>query len=146
MRTDFCGLPIDNWHHFLRLRDLRQILNEIPLDGVTRVLELGAGDGVQTAALRKRFGDVVAIDIAPPADVQGMIVADAGTLPFVDGYFDLVFSSNVLEHIDQIDKALIEMKRVLAPTGIMIHSVPTGSWKIVQVVARPVASIVNIVR
>ncbi len=146
MRSDFRELPIDNWHHFLRLRDLRQILNEIPLDGVARVLELGAGDGVQTAALRKRFGEVVAIDIAPSTDVDGIIVADAETLPFVDGYFDLVFSSNVLEHIDHIDKALIEMKRVLAPNGIMIHSMPTGSWKIVQVVARPVASIVNIVR
>ena len=146
MRTDLNGLPMDNWHHFLRLRDLRQILNEIPLDGVTRVLELGAGDGVQTAALRKRFGEVIPIDIAPSAYANGIIVADAGSLPFVDGYFDLVFSSNVLEHVEQIDKALAEMKRVLAPTGVMIHSMPTGTWKIVQLVARPVASLVKILR
>lgn len=146
MRVDATGLPSDNWHHFLRLRDLRQILAEVPLDGVTRVLELGAGDGVQTTALRERFGEVIPIDIAPSGDVDGLIVADASRLPFVDGYFDLVFSSNVLEHVEALDACLAEMKRVLAPGGIMIHSMPTGTWKVIQIVGRPIATVVKIVR
>ena len=48
MRVDTIGLPTDNWHHFLRLRDLRQVFGEMPLDGISRVLELGAGDGGST--------------------------------------------------------------------------------------------------
>ena len=146
MRADLDELPKDNWHHFLRLRDLHQILTEIPLNGVARVLELGAGDGVQTMELRKRFAEVVSIDIAAPVDVDGIIVADAESLPFVDDYFDLVFSSNVLEHIEQIENSVEEMKRVLTPSGIMIHSMPTGTWKVIQIAARPIASMVKIAR
>ncbi|MBT3994682.1 MAG: class I SAM-dependent methyltransferase [Chloroflexi bacterium] len=146
MRVDTTGLPADNWHHFLRLRDLRQILTEMPLDGISRVLELGAGDGVQTAVLRSIFPGVVPVDIAPSGEVEGMVIADAANLPFEDGSFDLIFSSNVLEHVEQLDVAFSEMKRVLAPGGIMIHSMPTGTWKFVQLLLRPIASAVKIVR
>ena len=146
MRVDTTGLPADNWHHFLRLRDLRQIFAEIPLDGISRVLELGAGDGVQTTVLRGMFPEVTPVDIAPSGDVEGMIIADAADLPFENDSFDLIFSSNVLEHVEQLDVAFDEMKRVLAPGGMMIHSMPTGTWKIVQLLLRPIASAMKIVR
>ena len=146
MRVEIDGLPTDNWHHFLRLRDFHQILSEAPLNGVSRVLELGAGDGAQTFALRERFREVVSIDISPSAKLDGIIVADAASLPFVDGYFDLVFSSNVLEHVESIEESLVEMKRVLDPHGIMIHTMPTSTWKVIQVLARPLASIIKIGR
>jgi SAM-dependent methyltransferase len=146
MRVDTTGLPADNWHHFLRLRDLRQVFAEMPLDGILRVLELGAGDGVQTTVLRGMFPKVTPVDIAPSGDVEGMIIADAADLPFEDDSFDLIFSSNVLEHVEQLDVAFNEMKRVLAPGGIMIHSMPTGTWKIVQLLLRPIASAMKIVR
>ncbi len=146
MRVETDGLPADNWHHFLRLRDFHQILSEVPLDGVCRVLELGAGDGAQTFALRERFSEVVSIDISPSAKLDGIIMADAANLPFVDGYFDLVFSSNVLEHVESIEESLSEMKRVIEPNGIMIHTMPTGIWKVIQVLGRPLATTIKIMR
>lgn len=146
MRVNLAELPKDNWHHFLRLRDLRQAISEIPLPQHTRVLELGAGDGAQTEELRNLFFEVVPVDIAPSADVEGLIVADAADLPFEDGYFGLVFSSNVLEHVERLDDSFAEMKRVLAPGGIMIHSMPTGTWKLIQVIGRPVATLVKLLR
>jgi SAM-dependent methyltransferase len=146
MRVDANNLPADSWHHFLRLRDLHQILDGTGIDPDSRVLELGAGDGVQTSALRERFAEVVPMDIAPSGDVEGLVVADAQDLPFDDDYFDVIFSSNVLEHIEDIDKGLAEMKRVLVPGGIMVHSMPTGFWKIIQVFGRPIASAVRIIR
>jgi SAM-dependent methyltransferase len=146
MRVETTGLPTDNWHHFLRLRDLRQIVGAERLERGLRVLELGAGDGVQTAALRELFAEVTPTDPAPFGDVAGMIVADAANLPFEDDSFDLIFSSNVLEHVEKLDEAFAEMKRVLAPGGVMIHSMPTGTWKVVQVVGRPIASAVKILR
>jgi SAM-dependent methyltransferase len=75
-----------------------------------------------------------------------MVIADAADLPFEDDYFDLVFSSNVLEHVEQLGVAFAEMKRVLAPGGNMIHSMPTWTWKCIQLVGRPVALVVRIVR
>ena len=146
MCVEMSGLPDNNWHHFLRLRDLQQIFSDVPLDGITRVLEIGAGDGVQTDALRERFEEVVSIDISPSGTLNGIIVADVVSLPFVDGYFDLVFSSNVLEHVERLEESLIEMKRVLTKQGIMIHSMPTSTWKVLQVFGRPAASAVKITR
>ena len=133
MRVEIAGLPIDNGHHFLTLRDLRQVLAQVPLDGVNRVLELGTIDGVQSAALRSRFPKVIPMDIAPSGAVDGLIVANASSLPRVANLFDLVFSSNVLEHVENLDTCLAEIKRVLVPGGIMIHSMPTGTWKLIQV-------------
>jgi len=146
MRVNTTGLPTDNWHHFLRLRDLRQILGEFQLDANAKVLELGAGDGVQTQALRDVFREVIATDINPSASIDGLVLADASRLPFVDGHFDLIFSSNVLEHVEDLDGCFSEMKRVLATDGIMIHSMPTGNWKIIQVVGRPWASASRLIR
>jgi len=146
MRVGTSGLPTDNWHHFLRLRDLRQIVGAERLERKLRVLELGTGDGVQTAALRELFDEVTPTDPTPFGDVAGMIVADAANLPFEDDSFDLIFSSNVLEHVEKLDEAFAEMKRVLAPGGVMIHSMPTGTWKVVQVIGRPIASAVKILR
>ena len=146
MRVETTGLPTDNWHHFLRLRDLRQIISVERPERSTRVLELGAGDGVQTAALRELFEEVIPTDPAPFGDVDGIIVADAANLPFEDDSFDLIFSSNVLEHVENIDDAFAEMKRVLTPGGIMIHSMPTGTWKIIQLIGQPLASGIKIFR
>ena len=146
MRVETNGLPSDNWHHFLRLRDLKQVVAEVAVDPSWRVLEIGAGDGVQTSALREIFDEVQPVDIAPSGLVEGLVVADVTDLPFDDDQFDLIFSSNVLEHVEDIDAGLIELRRVLAPGGIMIHSMPTGVWKVIQVVGRPMASLVKAVR
>ena len=146
MRVDTSELPKDNWHHFLRLRDLTQILGEVPVDPKWRVLEIGAGDGVQTASLRKIFSFVQPIDIAPSAEVEGLIVADVSNLPFDNNQFDLIFSSNVLEHVEDIDKGLSELKRVLAPNGMMVHSMPTSVWKTIQILGRPFASLIRAIR
>ncbi len=52
------------------------------------------------------------------------IVYDGDEIPFIDEYFDLVFSSSVLEHIENLDNTLSEVARVLKYGGLTIHSVP----------------------
>jgi SAM-dependent methyltransferase len=144
LRVSTENLPRDNWHHFLRLRDLEQLKDHLDLPRYSKVLELGAGDGVQTGALRAMFDDVIPIDVDPSGVVEGLIVADAADLPFEDSSFDVIFSSNVLEHVEDLDSAFAEMKRVLKPGGIMIHTMPTSIWKLAQLLLRPVASLVKI--
>lgn len=144
MRVSTENLPRDNWHHFLRLRDLEQLKGHLDLPRNSKVLELGAGDGVQTTVLRTLFDDVVPIDVDPSDVVEGLIVADAADLPFEDNSFNVIFSSNVLEHVEDLDSAFSEMKRVLKPGGIMIHTMPTSIWKLIQLLLRPLASVVKI--
>lgn len=45
-------------------------------------------------------------------------------IPFNDGYFDSVFSSQVFEHIFNLDEILDELNRVLKPGGVLLVTVP----------------------
>lgn len=52
------------------------------------------------------------------------VVYDGNKIPFESDYFDLVFSSSVLEHIENLDNTLSEITRVLKHGGVTIHAVP----------------------
>jgi len=132
MRVKLDSKNSKSWHHFLRQRDLLQIIDSLNYNKNIKVLEVGAGDGSQTKLLKKYFKHVVSIDIAPSTDTKDIIIADVCDLPFGDKEFDIVFSSNVLEHVDDLTKAFSEMKRVLRDDGKMIHSMPSHIWKILQ--------------
>ena len=49
---------------------------------------------------------------------------DGMKLPFEDAYFDCVFSSQVFEHIEDIDSSIIEIKRVMREGGVLIVTMP----------------------
>ena len=61
-------------------------------------------------------GDLVRTDVLVQFDVQ--------TLPFSDQSFEIVYCSHVLQAVDDDDKALGEIKRVLTNNGWAIISVP----------------------
>ncbi len=51
------------------------------------------------------------------------------TLPFPDDFFDVIYSSNVLEHVHDPQAVLEEAVRVLKPGGILQFVIPNyGSW------------------
>lgn len=52
---------------------------------------------------------------------------------FSDRSFDLLFSSNMLEHIPDVDKCLQECRRVLKDDGVMLHTMPSRWWKVFNV-------------
>ena len=99
----------------------------------SRVLEIGSGAGWQAKRLTSFGFDVVAIDV--PASnyatvrVYPTILYDGAHLPFPDASFDVVFSSNVLEHVASLAPLLDETRRVLTPGGVVIHVLPTPSWR-----------------
>jgi ubiquinone/menaquinone biosynthesis C-methylase UbiE len=114
------------------------------------ILELGCGIGYQSAFLSKIATRVVATDLdeediethAPGMqkarellyrlDVKNvdLISCTAENLPFEDNSFNMVYSSHVLEHIPDQQKALKEIYRVLKPGGIHFCVVPTTMEKI----------------
>lgn len=96
-----------------------------------RVLEVGAGHCVVTPELQRRArGSVVALD----CDVAAIrsahlahsrcIAGDARRLPFNSGSLDLVFFQNTLLWIPQIESAVHEAARVLAPQGALVALEP----------------------
>src|SRR5713226_2516146 len=76
-----------------------------------RILELGGANGLQAALLAGRGFQVDSIDVAGrPRGQEHFPVRDydGRHIPFDDGTFDHVFSSNVLEHIRDLDTTLEE--------------------------------------
>lgn len=94
------------------------------------LLDIGCGPGTITAEFAERLapGRVVGLDAAPAviekasaftADNLSFIVGDAYALPFADNSFDLVHSHQTLQHLGDPVAALVEMKRVAKPGGLI---------------------------
>lgn len=114
--------------------DLADRLRELKLAPL-HVLDLGAGTGHATRALKRLYPRAltVAVDIAPGmlarAKAQSRwlrrferVRADAYTLPFRDGSFNVVFSSLMLQWCDDLDAVFAEIARVLRPGGVLLFS------------------------
>lgn len=94
-----------------------------------RVLEVGFGAGTDHLRLARRGARLTGVDITPQNFVETqrrfahagersrLAVADAEALPFRAAAFDLVYSFGVIHHTSDIDAALREMARVIAPGG-----------------------------
>ena len=97
------------------------------------MLEIGGGTGIQALALSELGLDVTSVEVSASnysaERVFPIVEYDGKHLPFEDNEFDIVFSSNVLEHIPDLDDFHREMNRVLKGDGYMVHAMPSGSWR-----------------
>lgn len=98
-----------------------------------RVLEIGAGTGRQAVELSRRGFDVVAIEL-PDSNYAAhrlfpIVDYDGRTIPLPDASVEVVFSSNVLEHVPDLVQIHTEIRRVLKPGGFCIHVLPTHAWR-----------------
>jgi SAM-dependent methyltransferase len=113
-------------------------------------LDYGCADGGYTRALLNAgAAKVSGIDVAPDRidmarrthpDLSFYVSTD-GALPFPAGSFDGVFVNEVLEHVDDEERTLKELYRVLRPRGCLIvmspnrgfpfegHTIRIGNWK-----------------
>lgn len=100
------------------------------------ILDYGCGDG-QSITYLKLLGyeNVYGVDLKPQdmsdeimkllgCETQRFFQYDGGVLPFRDGMFDLVYSEQVLEHVQDIDGYYREASRVLKPGSSTFFSFP----------------------
>ena len=125
-----------------KVREREKLLDRIPWTGAERVLDVGCGRGLLLvgAARRLTTGRAVGIDIWQAEDLSGnrpeatlenarlegvadrveVQTADMRKIPFPDGSFDVVVSSQAIHNIyDSAGRAqaIGEIARVLAPGG-----------------------------
>jgi SAM-dependent methyltransferase len=98
-----------------------------------RVLDVGCGPGGFTAILAETALDVVGVDVsaawvdAAAETFRARGIANARSqltsgeaLPFADGSFDVVTLVDVIHHLDEPERVLAEVHRVLAPSGTLL--------------------------
>lgn len=111
---------------YLHYRPLWRALVEALGNVRGRVLDIGCGMQPYRALLGPAVSEYVGLDREGPLS-RPTVVGSATALPFDDGHFDAVFSTQVLEHLDRPEEALREAVRVLRPGGTLVLTVP-GVW------------------
>lgn len=115
------------WNEFIEKPATLSLLKKVK---GKRILDLGCGSGIHAGLLRNRGANVYGIDISPrmikiaKANISGVDfrVGSVYELPYESNYFDVVVSSYVVEHFENLDAAFKEVKRVLKKKGAFIFS------------------------
>ena len=128
-----------------RKEEFLTFLDYLPNTQFDRILEIGCGMGFYSAFLSNIGEEVISTDLEQQSidthtpglsltkaylnelniDNVKVMPASADDLPYADNTFDMVFSSHVLEHVPNSDKAISEINRVLKPGGYNFCVVPT---------------------
>ena len=101
-----------------------------------RTLDAGCGYGAFSEAAAKRGAAVISLDIGERlvaltiarAGSRGL-VADVCQLAIRDQSFDVVISSEMLEHTDAPERAIKELARVLRADGLLVLTTPNRGWQ-----------------
>ena len=114
-----------------------QLLEILQSRPAGRVLDLGCGTGRLGAELRTRGHHVVGVDVHDTAEAKErldeFIVADLEQgIPLAvheHGPYDTVVAADVLEHVRDPGRLLVELRAVLADRAVVLASVPNiGHW------------------
>jgi SAM-dependent methyltransferase len=106
-----------------------------------RVLEVGVGAGTDHLQFARAGADLYGVDLTDLAiETTASRLAlyglssnlqrlDAESLPFEDGFFDVVFSWGVIHHSARPERIVAEVHRVLQPGGLFIGMM-YGRWSV----------------
>ncbi|RQS10046.1 glycosyltransferase [Burkholderia sp. Bp8998] len=120
-------IEVEHMHRYLVARKLASGL---------RVLDIACGEGYGSFALSRTAASVVGVDISGDAihhaqsaygraaDNLAFVVGSAADIPLADASVDMVVSFETIEHHDQHEAMMREIKRVLRPDGFVIISSP----------------------
>lgn len=120
--------------HKFQFQKMKKVLGNLKNK---RVLEVGAGSGVDSLYLTKKYKThAFCLDFSEKAlekinsnfkkyNLKCKIIrANLRKIPYPDNYFDVVFSNGVLEHFRNPLKMILEQKRVLKKGGLLVIGVP----------------------
>lgn len=104
-----------------------EILHALELNGNERILDIGCGFGdfLKQVKQQGHKGSLTGLDLSDGLisyarkhhqDIE-FLVADAKKLPLKDNYYDVVTCKHMLYHVNDITKAVAEVRRVLKHKG-----------------------------
>ncbi|MBU1203303.1 class I SAM-dependent methyltransferase [Patescibacteria group bacterium] len=130
------------WYYYLYYKAAKKIgyNNKQKNDAFARLLELSKDKKcLQIGVRRKKFSqNWVSVDLYDKSDCIDYNY-DIHDLKFVDNTFDAVVCNAVLEHVENPQKAISELHRVLKPGGLIwvevpfnqpYHGSPNDFWRV----------------
>ncbi len=111
-----------------RSQQIFEAIESLGLKKELSLLDIGSADGYLLSFLNNKLGLKQAVGIEPSLDCIRLktakninLVAGAGeALPFSDSTFDIVVAASVIDHLRDVNKFLIESRRVLRKNGLLI--------------------------
>lgn len=91
----------------------------------SNLLDAGCGDSPYLHLFRGRITNCVRVD--PSSLCRPDIMASTDSLPFANATFDMVLCFQVLEHLPNPEKTILELYRVLREGGVLLLSTH-GVW------------------
>jgi len=132
----FLATEPEQYEHFMGRWSARLAGPFLDFSGIVggeRVLDVGCGTGVLTAALAERGSNVVGIDGSEayltsaqrdrPHPNVTYELSDVRRIAYSDGAFDACVSTLVLDIIPEFDQVVQEMRRVTRPGGVVASAV-----------------------
>lgn len=91
---------------------------------VDRLLDLGCANGWNMSRFQQYGQPAIGLDPVPERVALALahgpaFIGDGMSVPAAAGSFDVVYVQHVLHHIGSVEQALIEIRRVLKPGGLL---------------------------
>ena len=126
-----------NWKHYiqnLKKKEIQLLHPYLSERQIVNGLEIGAGNGFQSRILSKYIDYLYCTELNETRlnrcenNKISYRICDAEKINdyFDSCYFDLIFSSNLLEHLPSPDLAIRGSGKILKDNGIMIHIIPSS--------------------
>lgn len=123
-----------HWWYRGRRRVLDGVIAGLGLPAGARILDAGCGSGRNMVEFA-RYGTVTGIELSPTSvelararGVGEVVEGSVLDMPFAGGSFELATSLDVIEHLHDDLGALRELRRVVAPGGALLVTVPAYQW------------------
>ncbi len=123
-----------HWWYRGRRTVIERVLDGLRLPQPARILDAGCGSGRNMIELARR-GAVTGVELSETSvclararGVGEVIQGSVLEMPFADDSFDLAVSLDVIEHLEDDEAALRELRRTVAPGGCLLVTVPAYRW------------------
>ncbi|MBW4689888.1 MAG: class I SAM-dependent methyltransferase [Komarekiella atlantica HA4396-MV6] len=125
-RRDALKIPIHHGHFFV-LRHIKMFtythLTSIIKPGM-KVADIGCGGQPLRNLIKSCGGNYTSVDVVQNNKNSVDIIADISSIPLPSKSFDVIICTEVLEHCFDPQKALLELSRLLKPSGAIIITTP----------------------